>query len=124
MKSETKSDVAEVLVWRSEVLGMTATAQEKVREFTKTHNLAPTPAVALIDLLSELGEVAKDVLKSSDYSADLSCRKPQTWDELGDVFYSLLTLAIALNYDLDRGLDIALSKYRDRILETGSPGSK
>jgi NTP pyrophosphatase (non-canonical NTP hydrolase) len=102
---------------------MEAAAQEKVREFTKAHNLTPTPAVALIDLLSELGEVAKDILKSSDYKANLSCGKPQSWDELGDVFYSLLTLAIALNYDLDRGLDVALTKYRNRILKTGTPGS-
>ena len=103
---------------------MNSTSQEKVREFTRANKLNPTPAVALIDLLSELGEVAKDILKSSDYSPDLSCQNPQSWDELGDVFYSLLTLANALHYDLERGLDGALTKYQSRMLVKGHPGSK
>ena len=103
---------------------MNITAQDKVRQFTQANMLSPTPAVALIDLLSELGEVAKDILKSSDYGPDLSCQNPQTWDELGDVFYSLLTLANSLDYDIERGLDRALAKYKSRLLRKGSPGSE
>jgi NTP pyrophosphatase (non-canonical NTP hydrolase) len=103
---------------------MELTAQAKVKEFTKIHNLTSSPAVAMLDLLSELGEVAKDILRSSDYKTDLSCKEPQAWDELGDVFYSLLTLANELNYNIDHGLDIALSKYRNRILKTGKPASE
>ena len=41
--------------------------QEKVQKFCDEHNLNTSPQSRLIDTVSELGEVAKELLVGSDY---------------------------------------------------------
>ncbi|MBU2036319.1 hypothetical protein KKC36_02635, partial [Patescibacteria group bacterium] len=43
--------------------------------------------------------------------------------ELGDVLYSLITVANSLDIDLEEALDLVLEKYQKR-LEKGSAGSE
>jgi NTP pyrophosphatase (non-canonical NTP hydrolase) len=43
--------------------------------------------------------------------------------ELGDAFFSLLTLATSLEMDLDAALEKVVTKMCDRLEQTGQPGS-
>jgi NTP pyrophosphatase (non-canonical NTP hydrolase) len=73
--------------------------------------------------VSEVGELAKEVLKGSDYGR-VPFEPPETWaDELSDCFFSLVCLANSTGVDLGEGLESALAKYRDRMVRRGDAGS-
>jgi NTP pyrophosphatase (non-canonical NTP hydrolase) len=87
---------------------------DKVQLFIKKNNLTPhTIETALIDLYSELGEVSKNVLTSTNYNSKNNPVIDPS--ELGDVYYSLLQLSIAANIDMSKELDKVLLKYQGRI---------
>jgi len=41
--------------------------QKKVKKFVDKHNMGYSPETATLDLVSEVGEVAKEILKASGY---------------------------------------------------------
>lgn len=96
--------------------------QERVAEFVATHDLETPPAYRLLDLVSELGEVSKETLTSTEYgqqpeNVDVSA------DEIGDVLFALLAVSEQLDIDAGAALDEALVKYESRVDDDGSPGS-
>ena len=96
--------------------------QERIKKFCEENSLESPPEHRLLDVMSELGEVSKEFLKMSDYG-----RKPMQFNEdlkseIGDLFYSLITLANSFDIDLEECLNLALEKYKKR-LKKGSPGS-
>ncbi|SFC15222.1 NTP pyrophosphatase, house-cleaning of non-canonical NTPs [Halobiforma haloterrestris] len=99
-------------------------AQRQVAEFVQEHDLETPPEFRLLDLVSEMGELAKDANTSTDYGdapADLDLAA----DEVGDALFALLALADALEIDAEAALAEALEKYEARMA-TGaeeSPGS-
>lgn len=97
--------------------------QERAHEFAQKHNLAHAPGVYALDCLSEFGEVAKELLKATDYGRHDPANNPAIADELGDMLYSLCQLATAVNVDLDQALTTALAKYEARWQEKGHLGS-
>jgi NTP pyrophosphatase (non-canonical NTP hydrolase) len=94
-------------------------AQRAVAEFVSAHGLeAPAHARAL-DLVADVGEVAKEILKGTDYGR-VPFGVPKGWaTELGDTFFSLLCLANSTGVDLEEALDEALEKYRERLALRG-----
>ena len=98
--------------------------QRRVTDFARQHDLLHDPTTHALDLVSEVGEVAKEVLLSTDYGRRASQPRPRLADELGDVLYSLLTLAEACGVDAGDALDAALEKYEHRLAERGEPGSQ
>lgn len=72
--------------------------QERSTEFAQKHNLSHTAGVYLLDLVCEIGEVAKELLLQSDYGA----RAPG--GRMGDVVYSMCMLADAAGINLDTAL--------------------
>ncbi|TAK14654.1 MAG: nucleotide pyrophosphohydrolase [Anaerolineae bacterium] len=97
--------------------------QTKVAYFVSAYNLNAPPAARLLDLLSELGEVAKETLKASDYGK-AQFQPTQQWvDELGDAFFSLLDLANQTGVNLETTLEATLSKYAARMEARGDAGS-
>jgi NTP pyrophosphatase (non-canonical NTP hydrolase)/8-oxo-dGTP pyrophosphatase MutT (NUDIX family) len=97
--------------------------QRKVADFADAAGMRASAEARVLDLVSEVGEVAKEVLKGSDYG-DQPFDPPPGWaDELGDAFFSLACLANATNVDLDQALDGALAKYRERLTRRGNAGS-
>ena len=97
--------------------------QEKVARFLERHGLEATPGFRILDLASEVGEIAGDAAKSSNYGINTESLEVGE-DELGDAFFSLLALADDLEIDASRALDRAIEKYRSRIEETGDAGSR
>ncbi len=98
--------------------------QQQITAFARRHDLLHDPATHVLDLVSEVGEVAKEVLLSTDYGRRAPQFRPQLADELGDTLYSLLVLAEACGVDAERALDAALQKYERRLTERGKPGSQ
>lgn len=97
--------------------------QQKVADFVDAHDLRTGAEQRLLDLVSELGELAKEALKTTAYG-----RRPfipdEKWDdELADVFFSLVCLANSTAVDLEKSLDGALAKYGERLRSRGEASS-
>lgn len=96
--------------------------QRQVAEFIERHDLGAPPAFRLLDLVSELGEVAKDVNESTDYGTTPEEVDVST-DEIGDVMFALLALADQLDVDAGEALAVALEKYESRLETQEKPSS-
>lgn len=101
--------------------------QHRIAEFTQTHDLATSLSARLLDLVSEVGELAKEVLKVSNYGKDdfvLPADQQENWDkEIADVLFALICLANSTQVDLDTALDTVLAKYKARLNAQGDAGS-
>lgn len=97
--------------------------QEKIKKFCKEHNLESPAEHRVLDAISELGEVAKEILKMSDYGRKPLKYREELKSELGDLLYSIITIANLFDIDLEDALNIVLEKYEKR-LKKGSAGSE
>jgi NTP pyrophosphatase (non-canonical NTP hydrolase) len=97
--------------------------QAKIKKFYKEHNLESPIEHRVLDTLSELGEVAKEILKMSDYGRKPIKYKEELKFELGDLFYSIITIANSFDINLEEALNMVLEKYKKR-LKKGSAGSE
>ena len=88
--------------------------QTRAAHFAQKRNLHRPPAVYALDLMSELGEVAKEILLATGYGERPFHPTPNLSAELGDALYSLCQLATAANVDLDEALTATLEKYEQR----------
>ncbi|NDL56266.1 nucleotide pyrophosphohydrolase [Phytoactinopolyspora sp. XMNu-373] len=77
-----------------------------------------------MDICSEAGEVAKEVLAATEYGRRpfQAAAAPGLAGEIGDLLYSVLALAAEVGIDPEAALDAALDKYQKR-LAGGSMGS-
>ena len=103
---------------------MTSEGQQRVAAFAQQHNLLHEPATHALDLVSEVGEVAKEILKATDYGQRPLQTSAELTDELGDALYSLLALAESCGVDADAALISALGKYERRLSEHETAGSQ
>jgi NTP pyrophosphatase (non-canonical NTP hydrolase) len=76
-----------------------------------------------LDLSSEVGELCKEILKSTNYGSSTFKSTENLELELGDVMVSLLLLGSSLNLDLDVALEKSLQKMRARVQDSGSVSS-
>jgi NTP pyrophosphatase (non-canonical NTP hydrolase) len=97
--------------------------QQKVAEFVEEHDMEATSAFRILDLVAEVGEIAGDAAKSSEYGVKEEQLKVKK-DELGDAFFSLISVANDLEIDLEEALEESLEKYERRINEKGDAGSE
>ena len=89
--------------------------QEKVKNFVKKHDLEAKPEFRALDIVSELGEVAKELLKASKYGKSEALYSEGIKKELGDLLFSVICLANSYNINLSEALDIVLKDYEERI---------
>ena len=99
-------------------------SQRRCRAFLTEHSLVHAPQIHTLDLVSEVGEVAKALLEGSDYGGSPSQPTAELEEELGDAFFSLIALAESLDLDLEAALEKALTKYETRLAKQGSAGSR
>lgn len=100
--------------------------QKKVKDFNdaRTCHRTPLPVYArVMDIQSEMGELAKEVLKNSKYGTKDFVLSEDFKMEFGDVLYSLLSLANETGIRAEESLQMALDKYRKRMEEKGDFGS-
>ena len=96
--------------------------QSRVASFVAENELEAPAAYRLLDAVSELGEVSKAVCTSTAYG-DVPADVVVPEDELGDALFALLALCVELDVDAGMALETSLSKYEDRLAETGDAGS-
>ncbi len=99
------------------------TDQEKVAAFVSAHNLTAPPTARLLDLVSEIGELAKEALRGSEYGRADFAPSPAWAEELGDVYFALLCLANSTGVELTTALEQVLAKYAARLSRHGDAGS-
>ncbi|MBN1811705.1 MAG: nucleotide pyrophosphohydrolase [Anaerolineae bacterium] len=103
---------------------MTTDWRQHIATFARQYGLLHDPATHALDLVSEVGEVAKEILLATDYGQSppqFFC--PELAGEIGDALYSLLMLAEACGVDADDALSATLQKYERRLTDYGSTGS-
>ena len=98
--------------------------QDRVRELISTCHLEASPSVRCLDLVSEVGEASKELLKATNYGKEeIESAAAAMKDELGDCLFSLLALCDTLGVDAQQALEGALNKYRTRWETRGNVGS-
>jgi len=97
--------------------------QEKIKKFCKENDMESPAEHRVLDTMSELGEVAKEILKMSDYGRKPLEYREELKSELGDLLFSVITIANTFDIDLGEALNMVLKKYEQR-LKKGSAGSE
>ena len=97
--------------------------QTEVREFLAKNSLRYEPETHVIDLVAEIGEVAKALLEASQYGRTEATTSEALFGELGDAFFSLIALSDRMDVDLEAALRAALVKYEVRLRDKGHCGS-
>ena len=96
--------------------------QDKVKNFCEQHNLSTSSEARFLDIVSELGEMAKEILLHSDYGKKTIDHSARLEEEVGDTIFSLISLSNSLDIDMEVALDKVLKKYKSRF-NNGSIGS-
>ena len=99
--------------------------QNKVNDFNnQIQKSSSMPTFArLLDIQSEMGELAKEYLKSTKYGTSNFNLNTDFELEFGDILYSLLSLANELNINAEQCLDLVIKKYQDRLNNKKDMGS-
>lgn len=97
-----------------------AAVQRAVADFAEQAGLRASIEAGVLDLASEVGELAKEVLKGSRYGREPYSTTEGWIEEMGDVIFALLLLANTTGVDLEAALDATLAKCRERLEQTGS----
>lgn len=97
--------------------------QERGQSLLREFKLGIDPTTRALDLSSEVGEVCKEILKATQYGTQDFQSTPNLEMELGDAYFSLLTLASSVHVDLDAALEKVMVKMRTRLERTGQLGS-
>ena len=98
--------------------------QNKIRKFVQENKLEMKPEFYALDIVSEMGELAKEILKTYDYGRSDHKFREEVKGELGDLLYSLITLANYYDIDLEKEVVKVIEKYEKRISKGETPDSK
>ena len=85
--------------------------QQRVKDWMARYGLGTDPQARMLDLSSEVGELAKEVLKSTAYGTRSFTPTASLEEELGDCLFSLLCLSQCLGLEGEAALGKALEKY-------------
>ncbi len=97
--------------------------QQTVAAFVRENELEAPVHARVLDLVSEVGELAKEILKVTDYGRE-SFRPTEEWSsELADILFSLTCVANSTGVELETALSEALDKYGERLAKKGHAGS-
>lgn len=97
--------------------------QDQVELFCKENDMDASAQCRFMDLVSEIGELSKEFLKSTQYGKKPLEYRDSFEDEMGDVLFSLITTANSLGIDLQKALEGSLDKYKTRIERKKSANS-
>ena len=94
--------------------------QKAVKEFLENNHLYCGEQIRYIDLSSEVGELGKEIIKSTNYGKQQYSMNESALEEMGDCLFSLLALCCEMNIDADQALQYALEKYQKRLGAKGT----
>ena len=93
--------------------------QKSVEKFIDEFSLRTNAEIRYIDLVSEVGELGKELIKATNYGKNDFKITEQTAGEIGDCLFSLLALCCELDINAETALESALQKYRRRFEQKG-----
>lgn len=97
--------------------------QMAVADFVKDKGLEVPVQVRLLDLVSEVGELAKESLKGTRYGREAFYPTSEWEGELADAFFALVCVANSTGVNLELALDRALDRYTERLRLKGDASS-
>lgn len=97
--------------------------QQEVKTFIQQYQLQTSPEIRYMDLVSEIGELGKELLKSSDYGKSSYHTNEAIIEEMEDCLFSLLALCYEMGLEAEDALKIAMAKYQKRWEVKGEIGS-
>ena len=97
--------------------------QDQAARFVQVHGLEASPEVRLLDLASEVGEVAKEVLRSTGCGRVPFRPGRGREEELGDALFALVCLANTTGVDLEARFEDPLKECESRPEARGDAGS-
>ena len=98
--------------------------QKTINNFSTKYNLGGSIETRFIDLSSEVGELGKEILEGTSYGEKKFEKTDNIESELGDVLFSLVSVANCADISLDQALKNVLKKYEDRFNAKGHIGSE
>ncbi len=97
--------------------------QSRVQEFIARNDLSCGKKLRYIDFVSEIGELGKEILKSTNYGKKEYSIDETAVEEMGDCLFSLLALCCEMGIDAENALSGAMEKYQQRLEKSGQIGS-
>ena len=97
--------------------------QQIIKKFVEDRNIGTSTENRMLDLLSESGELAKEVLKSSDYGKQPFESNDAFRNEFGHVLFSLVCLANQTDLNLEEVINESLIKFDKRFKDHKHIGS-
>ncbi len=97
--------------------------QNKVKEIIEVYNLKCGYQIRYTDLVSEVGELGKELIKGSDYGSKKYSNTSNLELEIGDCLFSLFALCEELGIKGEDALDQVINKYSKRFEEKGKISS-
>lgn len=89
--------------------------QKQIQKFVDENNWDSPPEHRVLDLVSEAGELAKEVLTVTKYGKESLVQNENLTYELGDTLYSLIVVANKFDINLEEALGLVLKKYKNRL---------
>ena len=97
--------------------------QKMVEDFILKNDLKTDVPTRYIDLVSEIGELGKEILMSTDYGKKSFTTSAPMTDEVGDCLFSFLALCHELGINAQDALYNSLEKYERRLEKKGDISS-
>ena len=97
--------------------------QNTVKRFVMQNSLERNEKIWYIDLVSEIGELGKEILKETDYGKKDYALHETSVEEMYDCLFSLLALCCEMNIEAEKALTYAINKYQKRKKCKGDIGS-
>lgn len=97
--------------------------QKRVDEFVARHGMQCGAYARFTDLVSEVGELGKELLKGTGYGKQEYEAASGAEEEAGDCLFALMALCSEMGIDAEKALDGALTKYSRRFAGKGSADS-
>ena len=89
--------------------------QQKIKQFVEKYNLKTKPELRMLDVISEAGEVSKEILKMTQYGRQKATYRKEIELEIADLLFSVVCLATHYNIDVEKAIETILKKYEERL---------
>lgn len=99
------------------------TLRDLAQAIQQEFGLQTDPATRVLDITSEAGELAKAVLKSTEYGTKPFRVTDNFREELGDTLFALLVLCAETGVNPDEALEQVRQKLRTRLQHRQDLGS-
>lgn len=101
--------------------------QKKVKEFNEIviqyHKIKMNVASRVMNIISEMGELSKEILKSTKYGTKEFSSFDDFKMEMGDVIYAILSLCDEVGINAEECLDISIEKMKGRLIKNNNLAS-